>query len=468
MRPAELVLGIEPGALDEWISTQRWFASKARELVRVELLDAVTLAEARDDAPALAVAVAEAVFTAGTHERYQLALALRPEAAAPAAATLATVAGFAVADALRDPHAGLALGRLLAAGGTIEGGPASGRVTFYAQRAVELPPVDEVGPLAAEQSNSSVVYDQTLILKCYRRLEPGESPELEMLRFLSDHSFTHIPELVGWYEYRGESMDATLGVAQRFVRGGRDGWELTLERLQHAPGELLGDLADLGRVVGELHATLGSDDVDPDFAPEARHDDMLDLTVATVDEEIRDVFASIPQDDERFAPIAGRGAELGERLRTIHSLGDTGAAIRVHGDLHLGQALLGEDGRWMLLDFEGEPARSLRERRRKRSPLRDVAALLGSVSYAAAASRLQAVRVHDGWEQAARAAVLEGYLEHVDRALLPAGDSAIEGLLALFELEKAVYELRYEMNNRPDWVVIPVAIIARLLEAAPA
>ncbi len=152
----------------------------------------------------------------------------------------------------------------------------------------------------------------------------------------------------------------------------------------------------------------------------------------------------------------------------VHRLGNIGAAIRVHGDLHLGQGLLGADGRWMLLDFEGEPARSLSERRRKRSPLRDVASLLGSVSYAAAAAQLRGVAVPPGWEEAARAAVLGAYLEHVDRALLPSGDDAVARLLSLFELEKAVYELRYEMNNRPDWVVIPVAGIARLLEAAPA
>jgi len=221
------------------------------------------------------------------------------------------------------------------------------------------------------------------------------------------------------------------------------------------------------RVVGELHTVLGSDAEDPDFAPEDKHGDMLDLAVATVDEEITEVFASLPEGDERFAPIAGRGAELGERLRAIHHLGNVGAAIRAHGDLHLGQALLGEDGRWMLLDFEGEPARSLRERRRKRSPLRDVAALLGSISYAAAASRLDGVAVPEGWETAAREAVLGAYLERVDRALLPTGDDATATLLALFELEKAVYELRYEMNNRLDWVVIPVARIARLIEAAP-
>ena len=469
MNPAELVLRIAPGALDEWVSTQRWFASKARDLVRVEVLEAVPLPGSGSPAePALVVAVVEAVFHAGTHERYQLPLALRPAAGADAAATLTVVDGFAVVDAVGDPYAGSALGHLVVEGGVADAPAGSAQVSFHHHASVELPPVDEVRALAAEQSNSSIVYDETLILKCYRRLEPGESPELEMLRFLSDKGFDHVPELVGWYEYRGAAMDATLGVAQRFVRGGRDGWELTLEQLAVAPTPLIGDLADLGRVLGELHTTLGSDDQDPDFAPEDKPGEMLDLAIATVDEEIREVFESFPEDDERFTPIEGRGADLRELLSAVHHLGNIGAAIRVHGDMHLGQGLLGADGRWMLLDFEGEPARSLRERRRKRSPLRDVASLLGSVSYAAAAAQLRGVAVPPAWETAARGAVLGAYLEHVDRALLPAGDDAVAALLSLFELEKAVYELRYEMNNRPDWVVIPVAGIARLLEAEQA
>jgi maltokinase len=140
--------------------------------------------------------------------------------------------------------------------------------------------------------------------------------------------------------------------------------------------------------------------------------------------------------------------------------------IRTHGDLHLGQTMLSDRG-WVILDFEGEPARPLHERRRKRPPLRDVAGMLRSFSYAAAGARiLNGTEVDDGWEDRARDAFLEGYLEHVDNALLPPGQQAIDQLLAVFELEKAVYELRYELNNRPDWVGIPVAGINRLLENA--
>ena len=178
------------------------------------------------------------------------------------------------------------------------------------------------------------------MLKCYRRLEPGESPELEMVRFLAEREFANIPELLGWYAYRGAAMDATLGVAQRFVRGGRDGWELALERLATDPDRLLGELRDLGRVVAELHSTLGSDNQHPDFAPETKRAENLDLVIATIDEEIRDVFHQLPEGDERVAPIIGREAALRERLAAVQRLDDVGMAIRVHGDLHLGQALL--------------------------------------------------------------------------------------------------------------------------------
>jgi trehalose synthase-fused probable maltokinase len=140
--------------------------------------------------------------------------------------------------------------------------------------------------------------------------------------------------------------------------------------------------------------------------------------------------------------------------------------IRTHGDYHLGQTLMRDDD-WVILDFEGEPARTLVERRRKRSPLRDVAGMLRSFAYAATAAELtRDAEIPDSWEEQARDRFLESYLETVDATLLPPGDAAIERLLAVFELEKAVYELQYELDNRPDWVGIPVAGIERLMKAA--
>ena len=149
----------------------------------------------------------------------------------------------------------------------------------------------------------------------------------------------------------------------------------------------------------------------------------------------------------------------------LSHVGAGGRIIRTHGDLHLGQTMLAERG-WVILDFEGEPGRPISQRRLKRSPLRDVAGMLRSFSYAAAGSQiLRGTPAPEGWEERARATFLEGYFEAVDSGLLPPGEDPTRKMLAIFELEKAVYELRYELNNRPDWVAIPTAGIVRLLES---
>jgi maltokinase len=213
-----------------------------------------------------------------------------------------------------------------------------------------------------------------------------------------------------------------------------------------------------------MHSVLASDATDPDFAPEEPGDEALGLVVATIDEEIERLFVDLPQRDPAVAPILGRGEEIRDRLQMLSHQSVGGRLIRHHGDYHLGQTLVSPRG-WVILDFEGEPARSLPERRRKRSPLRDVAGMLRSFAYAASAIELRGRAVPEGWEDAARGAFLAGYLGRVEPVLMPAGQAAIDKLLSIYELEKAVYELRYELNNRPDWVGIPVAAIVRLLES---
>ena len=320
--------------------------------------------------------------------------------------------------------------------------------------------------VGAEQSNSSIVFDETVILKVFRRLEPGINPELELLRFLGERGFQNIAALGGWYSYTGGPLAATLGILQEYVAGGIDGWELALDEVGHAPERFLDRLRRLGEVTGQMHSLLGSDPTDPAFTPEEPSVEALGLLTATVDEEIARVFVTLPEDDERLAPILGRGEEVREQLRMLAQAGSTGRVIRTHGDYHLGQTMwAGQD--WVILDFEGEPARPLVERRRKRSPLRDVAGMLRSFAYAATAAELdRGVEPPDDWEARARERFLEGYFETVDPTLLPPGQPAIERLLAVFELEKAVYELRYELDNRPDWVRIPAAGIQRLIETA--
>ena len=406
--------------LEDWVQTQRWFASKSREIAAINTLRRVELSEE----PALAVQLVEVVFAAGTHELYQL------------------LPG--------DPDGGRVLASLLGSETAIGG------VAFHGSVA----PPGELRQMGAEQSNTSVVFGEEFVLKAFRRLEPGVNPELEMLRFLSHRGYPNIAALTGWYEYQGELMHATLGVLQEFVGEARDGWQLALDD----PDGLLARLPELGASTGEMHSVLASDGDDPAFAPEEPSADALSLLTATIDEQIERVFSGLSAEDPVLAPIAGRGEEARERLQLMSHVGVGGRLIRHHGDYHLGQTLV-SDSRWIILDFEGEPARSLLDRRRKRSPLRDVAGMLRSFAYAASASRLlRGIPAPEDWEQRAREAFLEAYFDAVEPTLLPAGRPATEKLLAIFELEKAVYELLYELNNRPDWVQIPVAGIARLLE----
>jgi maltokinase len=434
-------------AVIDYVTEQRWYGAKSRAVAHSQVLDSVEL---RTTEPHFTLELVEMRYETGAHDIYQL------------------LHGETEIDGLDNPAAARELVHAMRGGLTLQG--TEGTVEFrpvegFAGLGRELL---EARPVGGEQSNTSLVFDDELILKIFRRLEPGINPELETLRFLTEHGFANIAALGGWYAYSGGPLSATLGILQEFVRDGEDGWELALAEIGGAPERFLTRLRRLGEVTGEMHTALGSDGSDPAFCPETPSVESLGLLTATVDEEIESVFLTLPEDDERLAPILGRGEEVREQLRMLTHAGAIGKLIRTHGDYHLGQTLWSEND-WVILDFEGEPARPLVERRRKRSPLRDVAGMLRSFAYAAtAAELLHDTPAPDGWEEQARAQFLEGYLETADPSLLPSGSSAIERLLAVFELEKAVYELRYELDNRPDWVRIPVAGIQRLIEHAAA
>jgi maltokinase len=435
---------LKPDDLAEWLPEQRWFASKTRDVAEVNLSDVLTLS----DDPQLAIGLVEARFQAGTHELYQLLLGVER--------------GRVTFDALASqPHAAV-LVRLLRENAERES--PSGTVRFsWEPDAPVLSETPSVRPMSAEQSNSTVVLDDRIALKAFRRLEPGKNPEQEMLRFLSARDFPNIAALAGWYELRGDTLSSTLGIAQEYISDGRDGWELALDELGADPDRFLGRLQELGEVVGEMHALLGSDPNDPDFAPESSTQEGMSLLTATIDEDIERLFLRLPEGEAVFEPIAGRGEEIRDRLQMMSHAGAGGRLIRHHGDLHLGQTLRTPE-RWLILDFEGEPARPLTERRRKRSPLRDVAGMLRSFAYVSSASLLLRDNpVPPDWEERARQAFLDGYLSRVETNLLPPGQAAIESLLGIYELERAVYELRYELDNRPDWLAIPIAGITRIL-----
>jgi len=441
---------VDESALIEYVTRQRWYGAKSRVVTHSAVLDTVTIRQAE---PQLTLALVELRYETGAHDLYQLLFSGPGD-------------GMAIDGLAEDAGLARELVSAMRTGATLQG----------SQGVADFRPAEDFTALgrelgsarliSSEQSNSSVVFDEALILKVFRRLEPGINPELEMLRFLGSAGFRNVPALGGWYEYSGGPLTATLGLLQEFVADGVDGWELALEEIADAPERFLDRLGRLGEVTAQMHSALGSDLNDAAFSPEEPSVEALGLLTATVDEEIARVFLSLPEDDERLAPIAGRGEEVREQLRLLTHAGSTGRVIRTHGDYHLGQTLVtGND--WIVLDFEGEPARGLAERRRKRSPLRDVAGMLRSFAYAATAAELtRGADVAEDWEERARWRFLESYLATVDPTLLPAGDAAIERLLQVFELEKAVYELRYELDNRPDWVVIPVAGIERLMEGA--
>jgi len=286
-----------------------------------------------------------------------------------------------------------------------------------------------------------------------------------MLRFLTERGFEHTAALEGYVAYEGRPLEATLALLQEFVPAKGDGWELALDSLERGEPDWIPDHARrLGEVTALLHNALASDPADPHFAPEDPSTEALALLSASVDEEIEHVFTALP-DSPALEQVRGRGEEVRDHLRLLTNIGHVGRVIRTHGDYHLAQALWTSEGDWLILDFEGEPARAVTERRRKTSPLRDVAGMLRSFAYAASAAKIQrGVDPPEGWEERCRTVFLDGYIDTVEPSLLPSTRDQVERLLAVFELEKAVYELRYELHNRPDWVAIPVAGILRMLE----
>jgi maltokinase len=439
------------------VAKQRWYASKSRTVSGIEIVEGIPLGEQ------LYLALVQTRFATGTHELYQLPLALRPadEGDNPGY-RIARTPNWTVYDALAQPSELIEIVARMEAGSEIDAG--AGNFSFHrVEGAAPVSRDTEVRPIGVEQSNSSLVIGEQLMLKLFRKLEPGINPELEMLRFLTAHGFPNIATLYGWYEYDGQALAATLGVSQQFLRGAEDGWSMALREIADEPETFLHRLGSLGAVTAQMHTVLASDATDPAFTAEEPSTEALSLLTATVDEDIERIFIRLP-DDERLAPIVGRGQDVRERLASRAQIGVGGRVIRTHGDYHLGQTLYTRDG-WVVIDFEGEPARPLFERRQKRSPLRDVAGMLRSFAYVTSAVEiLSHASAPADFEVRARDAYLEQYFATIDTSLLPAGEAAIMNLLSIFELEKAIYELGYELDNRPDWVPIPVAGIRRLLE----
>ncbi len=371
-----------------------------------------------------------------------------------------------------------------------------------------------------EQSNTSIVYGEWLILKLLRRAEEGESLDLEIGRFLTEKSsFSHSPPVAGALEYRrGRHEPVTIGILNGFIPSQGDAWKYTLDVLSHyfetalarrteippedlpeksllelikmdippLAQELIGTYFESARLIGErtaeLHLALASNLTDPDFYPEpfttlyqrSIYQSMRNLTARTC-RLMRSRFLSLPkQIQETVKGVLEKEGDIYSRFHLLVEKRIDAQRLRIHGDFHLGQVLYtGKD--FILIDFEGEPARSLSERRLKRSPLVDVAGMLRSFHYAAYhAIFSKVVRPEDipamekwayFWYFWVSATFFKTYMNIAGQAsFLPQAEAQLNILLRALSLEKAVYEVAYELNNRPDWVPIPLRGIMELLK----
>jgi len=554
-------------SLRQWLTSRRWFAGKARAVVRIDVADMLPL-----PLPSAGLMLLRVEYTFGPAEIYQLMFVSREGAAAdrlaadhPEAVVHRFDQGpgeptFLLAEALADRDFSAGLLELLSGGkkfaGSIELPPILRGINrpggiLAAASVPELSEIMKGGaakltpiPLSADQSNSCVVYGRRLFLKLFRKLVPGINPELEIGRFLAaTGSFTHVPALCASLEYQPSQSDSeslTLGVLQRFTPG-KSAWEASLDNLaayfaraQQLPPEdrpqpagafepfaetkareatsekggsigslwtlglrrpvaaaepLAGDdlrkIALLGRRTAELHLALGADTDQPGFVPEPfteKHQQSLrwsmrDLASRTC-ELLRQRLAQVPPDVQPAArEVLSQESKLLARFDEIVVERIDGQRIRCHGDYHLGQVIdTGDD--FVIIDFEGEPARPLDERRAKRSPLIDVAGMIRSLHYAVSQALFRQLRsdesgrmdasalrgAADCWYRWSVAAFLGAYRSTAGSGnFLPRSAAICDRLLGLFVLEKAVYELAYELNNRPDWVEVPLSGLLELL-----
>ena len=317
-------------------------------------------------------------------------------------------------------------------------------------------------PMGTEQSNTSIVFDERLILKLFRRLT-GANPEVEVTRALARAGFDHVAApLAVWHEDGND-----LAILQPFLAGGIEGWALALTSLRSLLGE------------GVDPAVAGAD-----FAPEAGR---LGVVTAEMHLALGDAFGSAPGDPAawadamraRLGSVHPSGLDLdavAASLERMRDVPDAGLSIRIHGDFHLGQVLRTDEG-WFVLDFEGEPTRPVEERRRPSSPLRDVAGMMRSLSYASAVALREHNRPDDEaadaeaadlvarWERRNRDAFVSAYIARASGTpLLPGSEKSTAAILRGFELDKALYEVAYETAHRPDWVEIPLAAVRQLVE----
>ncbi|GGY34322.1 maltokinase N-terminal cap-like domain-containing protein [Streptomyces omiyaensis] len=438
--PDALLPSLTP-LLHEWLPRQRWFAGKGRRVTGFTLDAATELLPLDGAGPGLLhllLRVEQPGRPAGEPaDCYQLLLGVRsqlPPRLAPALigrVRQGPLAGRALYEGLRDPRlAGLLYERLRSPGRT-------GPLRFHATR--PLPGALAPRVLDAEQSNSSLVFGDAYILKIFRRVSPGANPDLELPLALDRAGCARVPAPVAWFE----SGAATLGVLQPYLRDSRDGWRLALDALA-AGREFTAEARSLGRATAEVHLALARA-LPTQRLPRTETEDLAAAMDRRLHAAAQAVPALLPYVPGLRAVFAAAGEAEG-----------AGTVQRIHGDLHLGQTLRGSDGAWAVIDFEGEPAKPLDERRRPQPTVRDVAGMLRSFDYAARTHRPW----NADWAARCRAAYCTGYAEVAGAD--PRTDPA---LLRAYETDKAVYEVVYEARHRPDWLPVPMSAIQRLAAA---
>jgi maltose alpha-D-glucosyltransferase/alpha-amylase len=462
--------------LPSYLASQRWFAAKSRPLRTVRIVDSVTVPHGLG---VTHVAVTEVQYADGDPDCYLLPLAIARGALAAQVwdrAAWAVVAriqeppGTIVIDALADPGFAQALLEAISRRRRFRG--AHGDLLALPTPTLKRLRQDqqELAPslAGAEQSNNSIVFGERLILKIYRRIEEGTHPDLEVVRFLTERTgFRNIAPAAGSILYRrGPGATAVVGMLQQYVPHRGDAWKHVLDLLRTEGHSAFDEEARLlGRRTAELHLALASDPDDPAFAPEPTT--MLDAR--SVYQSIRSLSSQVMELVRRQLPgdadaveLLKREAALQRRIRAVLDRPLTARRIRVHGDYHLGQVLwTGDD--FVIVDFEGEPVRPLPERRLKRWAMKDVAGMLRSFQYAA-----QVAEVDHGWAAEVSNAYLQGYVETPGvggAAFMPRTADELRLLLDVMLIEKALYELRYEINSRPTWVRIPLRGLLELVEA---
>ena len=508
-------------ALKNYLPTCRWYRGKARQIRNVVLYDCLALDDARQ------LAFAEVTFTRGDPELYTVPLAFHPGAPTEHALVRvhvkqAQLNGY-IAEASQDPRVAQALLKLLVSGRKLRGT----RLVVAGKASADLKqfkgqPLPEARALGVEQTNTSYAFGDQLVTKLMRLVEDGQSIELAVLDHLHKVGPSPIvPSLFGHLEVSFEDGGTrTLGLVQNFVPNQGNAWSLTLDavgryydqvltrpdttrmpRPDRGVLELLGSRPDdeiaglvgpylglselLGRRTGELHQLLSTPGDDPEFKPDgfealakrAFYQSLRNLASRAFDAVRGNLNNFAPAIREVLKALLKRDRDLQARLARVRDTKLKGLRIRVHGDYHLGQVLFtGRD--FVIIDFEGEPARSRSHRRALRSPMADVAGILRSFHYAAHVPLRDESRSHLRgediallndwalvWQRRVSAAFINGYLSVVGNTqLLPAGKDELEVLLNAYLIEKALYELLYELNHRPDWVVIPAQGLCDLLD----